>query len=81
MEISEPFFYFLVSTGVSALLIVARMIYKSRCGEVRLCCLHIKRTPEDIEEQRELATRNSISLSPTSTNLVEMPSIYPNSSV
>jgi len=80
MEISEPFFYFLVSTGVSALLIIARMIYKTRCSEVQLCCLKIKRTPEDVEEQRELA-RNSISLSPTSTNLVEMPTIYPNSSV
>jgi hypothetical protein len=81
MEISEPFFYFLVSTGVSALLLISRMIYKSRCGEVKLCCLYIKRTPEDVEEQRELASRNSISLSPTSNNLVEMPTIYPNSSV
>jgi hypothetical protein len=80
MEISEPFFYFLVSTGVSAVLIIARMIYKSRCGEVQLCCLKIKRTPEDVQEQRELA-RNSISLSPTTNNLVEMPNIYPNSSV
>lgn len=80
MEISEAFFYFLVSTGVSAVLIISRMIYKSRCGEVDLCCLKIKRNAEDIEEQHQ-NSRQSISLSQTSGNLVDMPNIYPNSSV
>ena len=80
MEISEAFFYFLVSTGVSAVLIISRMVYRSRCGEVNLCCLQIKRTAEDIEEQHQ-NSRQSISLSQTSGNLVDMPNIYPNSSV
>jgi len=80
MQISDPFFYFLVSTGISAILLISRMIYKSRCGEVKFCCIHIKRTAEDIEEQRE-NSRQSISLSQTSGNLVDLPNIYPNSSV
>lgn len=80
MEISEAFFYFLVSTGVSAVLIISRMIYKSRCGEVDICCLKIRRSAEDIEEQHT-NSRQSITLSPTNNNLVDMPAIYPNSSV
>jgi hypothetical protein len=44
--LSEIFLSFAVTTGVGAVLVVCRLLYKSKCKNFELCCLKVQRDAE-----------------------------------
>jgi hypothetical protein len=52
--LSEVFYAMLVSTLAGLIIAVGKMFYKSKCTEVNLCCVTIKRNIEaEIKEDIE----------------------------
>ena len=45
--LSEQFLIFIISSGVGAFLIIARLLYKSKCQNFELCCLKIQRDAQE----------------------------------
>lgn len=50
--------YFIVSSGCALIIIILKMIYKTRCDEIKCCCCSIRNhaslgTIENNEEQKE----------------------------
>ena len=43
MALSEIFYTFVVKSCCTTLLVIIRMMYKSKCSEVECCCVSIKR--------------------------------------
>ena len=74
-----PILYFIISTAVGFSLIVAKLLYKTHCKDINLCwgCFKISR---DNDETITIDKR-PISSSETSSNLLSMNNIYPNSNV
>jgi len=70
-----PILYFIISTAVGFSLIVAKLLYKTHCKDINLCwgCFKISRDNEETTESRPIST------SQTSSNLLSMSNIYPNS--
>ena len=58
---SEIFFSFLVSSIIACSLAVVRMLYKSKCQDVKCCGLEIKRDValEQKEDELELQMKNN----------------------
>ena len=58
---SEIFFSFLVSSIIASSLAVVRMLYKSKCQDVKCCGLEIKRDValEQKEDELELQMKNN----------------------
>ena len=57
-ELSEVFYTFLITSVIGCILAGGRLLYKSKCKEVNLCCITVKRDvdielKEDIENKEE----------------------------
>ena len=46
MALSEQFLIYIVASGIGAILVVCRLLYKSKCKNFELCCLKVQRDPE-----------------------------------
>ena len=71
-----PILYFIISSAVGITIILAKLLYKVRCNDINFCwgCFKITRNNDEIQEpERPLSTN------PTSTNLLSLSNIYPNS--
>ena len=44
--LTEIFLSFLVTSGIGAILVVCRLLYKSKCKNFELCCIKIERDAE-----------------------------------
>ena len=44
--LTEIFLSFVVTSGIGAILVVCRLLYKSKCKNFELCCLKIERDAE-----------------------------------
>lgn len=65
--LSEQFLIFVVSTGIGALLVVCRLLYKSKCKNFEICCMKIERDAEQENHADlivEMAKRMSTPLNP-----------------
>jgi hypothetical protein len=73
-----PILYFIISTAVGLTLVLAKLLYKTHCKDINLCwgCFKISR---DNDETPAETTQRPISSSVTSSNLLSMSNIYPNS--
>jgi len=43
--LTEIFLSFVVTSGIGAILVVCRLLYKSKCKNFEICCLKIERDP------------------------------------
>jgi hypothetical protein len=71
-----PILYFIISTSVGLTLILAKLLYKTHCKDINLCWGCFKITKDNEEASTE---SRPISTSQTSSNLLSMGNIYPNS--
>ena len=57
---TEMFWMFLVTSGCAAILALARIAYKSKCKEIKLCggCINVKRDTEIERQEMEFTTVN-----------------------
>jgi len=70
-ELSEVFWSFLISSCVGLLLAVCRLMYKSKCREVNVCCIKIVRDTQgeeelDARQQQAIQNNNNEAESPRS---------------
>jgi hypothetical protein len=52
--LSEIFWTFFITTGTAFIIGMTKLIYNSKCKEVKCCCLHIIRDTEAEEQIDEL---------------------------
>ena len=71
-----PILYFIISTSVGLTLVLAKLLYKTHCKDINLCWGCFKITRDNDETPSE---SRPISTSQTSSNLLSMSNIYPNS--
>ena len=57
---TETFYMYVISSGVAFLLIVFKMCYKSKCSDINLCCLKIRRDVVTEEKEMEFAVTHKI---------------------
>ena len=50
---TEMFWMFLITSSSAFILAVLKMCYKSKCSEVKFCCLNIKRDVNVEEKEME----------------------------
>ena len=66
--LTEIFLSFVVTSGIGAILVVCRLLYKSKCKNFELCCLKIER---DAEEENNADLIIDISRRLSNTNIKE----------
>lgn len=71
----QVFWTFFITTMCGFLLALGRQMYKSKCREIDICCIHIKRDVEAEEKIDEIQIHNQRIAN--STNDLEMSSIQP----
>ena len=49
--LSEVFYTFAITSGVGLILAIAKLCLKSKCSDIEICCLKIKR--DTVSEERE----------------------------
>ena len=64
--LTEIFLSFVVTSGIGAILVVCRLLYKSKCKNFELCCLKIER---DAEEENNADLIIDISRRLSNTNI------------
>ena len=69
--LTEIFLSFVVTSGIGAILVVCRLLYKSKCKNFELCCLKIERDAEQenhsdlvIDMARRMSTSNPLDKEP-----------------
>ena len=50
MEMSEVFWSFLITSIIGCVLATSRLVYKSKCREMSVCCFHVVRDTEGEEK-------------------------------
>ena len=70
MVLSELFLGSVITTGITAILVVCRLLYKSKCKNFELCCLKIER---DAEEENNADLIIDISRRLSNTTPIEKP--------
>ena len=68
--LTEIFLSFVVTSGIGAILVVCRLLYKSKCKNFEFCCLKIER---DAEEENNADLIIDISRRLSNTTPVEKP--------
>ena len=68
--LTEIFLSFVVTSGIGAILVVCRLLYKSKCKNFELCCLKIER---DAEEENNADLIIDISIRLSNTTPIEKP--------
>ena len=68
--LTEIFLSFVVTSGIGAILVVCRLLYKSKCKNFELCCLKIER---DAEEENNADLIIDISRRLSNTTPIEKP--------
>ena len=71
----QIFWTFFITTMCGFLLALGRQMYKSKCREIDICCIHIKRDVEAEEKIDEIQIQRPQSAN--SGNDLEMSSIQP----
>ena len=66
--LTEIFLSFVVTSGIGAILVVCRLLYKSKCKNFEFCCLKIER---DAEEENNADLIIDISRRLSNTNIKE----------
>ena len=66
--LTEIFLSFIVTSGIGAILVVCRLLYKSKCKNFEFCCLKIER---DAEEENNADLIIDISRRLSNTNIKE----------
>ena len=68
---TEIFLSFLVTSGIGAILVVCRLLYKSKCKNFELCCIKIERDGEQennadliVDMARRMSTSNPLDKEP-----------------
>ena len=51
--LSEVFYTFVISSGIGLIVLVAKLIFKSKCKNIDCCCIHIERDIESETKERE----------------------------
>lgn len=51
--LSEVFYTFVISSGIGLIVLIAKLIFKSKCRNIDCCCIHIERAVETEEKERE----------------------------
>ena len=49
--LSEVFYTFAITSGVGLILAIAKLCFKSKCSDIEICCIKIKR--DTVSEERE----------------------------
>ena len=69
--LTEIFLSFLVTSGIGAILVVCRLLYKSKCKNFELCCVKIERDGEQennadliVDMARRMSTSNPLDKEP-----------------
>ena len=69
--LTEIFLSFLVTSGIGAILVVCRLLYKSKCKNFELCCIKIERDGEQennadliVDMARRMSTSNPLDKEP-----------------
>ena len=80
--LTEIFLSFVVTSGIGAILVVCRLLYKSKCKNFELCCLKIERDAEQennadlvIDMARRLSNGSNDKL-PLNEQIVRYENIY-----
>jgi hypothetical protein len=56
--LSEVFYTFLITSLIGLIVAVGKMFYKSKCSEINLCCITVKRNIEaEVREDIELGNQ------------------------
>jgi len=63
MSLSEVFYTFVISSSIGLLIIISKLIFKSKCKNVDCCCIHIVRDTENETKERELEINHDLSSS------------------
>jgi hypothetical protein len=58
--ISEIFYTFLITSVISCILALGRMMYKSKCSSVSCCCIKITRDIPNEEKLDEMVIRQPV---------------------
>ena len=81
MPLSEQFLIYIVASGIGAILVVCRLLYKSKCKNFELCCMKIERDAEQ-ENHSDLVIDMARRLSNTTEDkpekVVRFENIYKN---
>lgn len=56
---SEVFYTFLITSVIGCILTTCRMMYKSKCSEINMCCLKIIRDTANEEKIDEINIQNN----------------------
>ena len=65
----QIFWTFFITTMCGFLLALGRQMYKSKCREIDICCIHIKRDVETEEKIDEIQIQRPQSASSTQNDL------------
>jgi hypothetical protein len=52
--LSEVFYTFVISSSIGLIVLISKLIFKSKCKNVDCCCIHIIRDTENETKEREL---------------------------
>ena len=80
--LTEIFLSFVVTSGIGAVLVVCRLLYKSKCKNFELCCMKIERDAEQENNADlivDMARRMSTPLTPLDKEpIIKYENIYKN---
>lgn len=81
--LTEIFLSFVITSGIGAILVVCRLLYKSKCKNFELCCLRVQRDAEQENNADlviDLARRfsNSDIKPPNQEQMVRYENVYKN---
>ena len=77
--LSEQFLIYIVASGIGAILVVCRLLYKSKCKNFEICCLKVQRDPEQENHSDlviDMARRLSTSSPPEPEKIIRYENIY-----
>lgn len=56
--LSEVFYTFAITSAVGLILAIAKLCFKSKCSDIEICCLKIKRDTVSEEKEFEIESHN-----------------------
>jgi hypothetical protein len=67
--LSEVFYTFAITSGVGLILAIAKLCFKSKCSDIEICCLKIKRDTEAEEKEFEIESKQKTNSNSSSEKL------------